>query len=89
MTVTLAQLDAACLRHLAHGAMAGGDPQTDSLFAQLEAPAIEGALPEVDFNTGLAAALADAERDPWMWRLMPAALLLAIVGSIFYPWGVA
>ena len=26
------------------------------------------------------AALADAGRDPWMWRLMPAALVLAIVG---------
>jgi hypothetical protein len=34
------------------------------------------------------AALADAGRDPWMWRLMPAALVLAIVGSIVYPWGV-
>jgi hypothetical protein len=87
--MTLAQLDAACLQHLAHGAMAGHDPLTDSLLAQLEAPAAEGALPQVGFDAGRAAALADAERDPWMWRLMPAAMLLAIVGSVFYPWGVA
>ena len=89
MTVTLTALDAAMLQHLAHGAMAGSDPLTDSLYAQLEAPASEGAMPAVGFNAGRSAALADAECDRWMWRLLPAAVALGAVASYVYPWGVA
>lgn len=36
-----------------------------------------------------AAALADAQRDPWMWRLMPAAVALGALLSYVYPWGLA
>ena len=35
------------------------------------------------------AALAEAERDPLLWRLLPAAVALGALASYFYPWGVA
>ena len=78
-------LDGACAQHLARGAMAGGDPLTDSLYAQLEAPAAEGALPPVHYAAGLA----EAGLDPWLWRLLPVAAVLGAVLSYIYPWGLA
>ena len=44
-----ADLDAAVAQHMAHGAMSGADPLTDSLYGQLEAPAAEGAQPALPY----------------------------------------
>jgi hypothetical protein len=65
-------LDAATQRHMAHGAMAGGDPLTDSLFEQADAAAacaVEGAQPAVSTGAWLTpqqlAALAATQADDW------------------------
>lgn len=46
-------LDEACRDHMAHGAMAGADPLTDSLYAQLEGPAAEGAHQPTPYTDGI------------------------------------
>ena len=84
--MTLDTLDAAVSAHLAHGAMAGADPLTDSLYGQLEAPAAEGATPAVDYCQGLA----DAQRElPWLRRGMALAVVAALAASACSPWGFA
>lgn len=83
--ITMSEFDAAITDHMAHGAMAGGDPLVDSLYSALEAPAREGAAPPVDYAAGLA----ETRSDPalaWVW---PIGVLLAIIASVFYPWGLA
>lgn len=52
MLARLEALDAACTQHMAHGAMSGADPLTDSLYGQLEAPAAEGAQPATPYPAG-------------------------------------
>ena len=82
---SLQHLDAAVARNMAHGAMAGFDPLTESLFDQLEAPAEEGAHPAIDY-----AAVTDASRE-FGW--LPWAMVLAAVGgaalTALYPLGFA
>ena len=52
-TWQLDALDAAVQAEMAHPAMAGADPLIDSLYAQLEGPAAEGAQPASTAGTGL------------------------------------
>lgn len=89
----LTTLDAATTAHLAHGAMAGADPLTDSLFAQLEAPAAEGALPPSQAGAGLTAvqlaALADAGEDPLLDWLLPLGVTAGALASWWWRWGFA
>jgi hypothetical protein len=83
--MNLLQLDAAIAAHLAHGAMTGADPLTDSLFDQLEAPAAEGALPAGPVHCGLTdaqrIALAAAEQDPALRWLLPLGALAGLLGT--------
>lgn len=54
MLARLEALDAACTHHMAHGAMAGQDPLTDSLLQQLDCAAEEGAQPATPYPAGQA-----------------------------------
>ena len=52
---SLSALDDACREHMAHGAMAGNDPLTDSMLDQADAAAAcaaEGAQPPVPYMAG-------------------------------------
>lgn len=74
MLQRLEALDAACTQHMAHGAMAGADPLTDSLYSQLEAPAAEGAQPATPYPAGQ-----QRQPEPLGWWLAAATLLAALV----------
>lgn len=74
MLQRLEALDAACTQHMAHGAMAGADPLTDSLYSQLEAPAAEAALPAIPYADGIT-----PKPEPLGWWLAAATLLAALV----------
>lgn len=74
MLQRLEALDAACTQHMAHGAMAGADPLTDSLYGQLEAPAAEGGLPATPYPAGQA-----PQREHRGWWLTGITLLAALV----------
>ncbi|MCU7370256.1 hypothetical protein PEC18_05070 [Paucibacter sp. O1-1] len=78
--MNLSTLDAAVSAHMAHGAMALDAPLTTALCDQFCAP--EGAQPAVAAGAGLTptqqAALAEADSDPWLWRLAPLAVLLGL-----------
>jgi len=86
------RLDAAVSKHMAHGAMAGGDPLTNSLFDQMQAAAEEGAQQPATTGAGLTpqqlAALADSQADDW-WlnRLMPACVAAAAVAAFAHRLG--
>lgn len=74
---TLARLqsfDDAMAQHMAHGAMSGADPLTDSLYSQLEAPAAEGAQPATPYPAGQ-----QRQPEPLGWWLAAATLLAALV----------
>ena len=74
---TLARLQAfddAVAQHMTHGAMAGADPLTDSLYGQLEAPAAEGVLPATPYPAGQA-----PQREHRGWWLTGLTLLAALV----------
>ena len=74
---TLARLQAfddAVAQHMTHGAMAGADPLTDSLYGQLEAPAAEGGLPATPYPAGQA-----PQREHRGWWLTGLTLLAALV----------
>ena len=74
---TLARLQAfddAVAQHMTHGAMAGADPLTDSLYGQLEAPAAEGAQPATPYTAGQA-----PKREHRGWWLTGITLLAALV----------
>ena len=83
------RLDDATRQHMAHGAMAGGDPLTDSLYDQMQAAAEEGAQPPSTAGAWLTqeqlAALAESQADDW-WldRLIPAAVVLVAVAAAAY-----
>lgn len=85
--------NAAIAAEMAHGAMTTADPLTDSLYAQLEAPAAEGAQPTRTAGAGLTpqqrAALAQAEALPIYWPGLAAMAALAAAASYVWPWGVA
>lgn len=74
---TLARLQAfddAVAQHMTHGAMAGADPLTDSLYGQMEAPAAEGAQPATPYTAGQA-----PKREHRGWWLTGITLLAALV----------
>jgi len=74
---TLARLQAfddAVAQHMTHGAMAGADPLTDSLYGQLEAPAAESAQPATPYPAGQA-----PQRENRGWWLTGLTLLAALV----------
>jgi hypothetical protein len=91
--MNFANFDAAVADHLAHGAMTGGDPLTDGLYSQLEAPAAEGAHPASPAGAGLTpkqrAALAQADDMPLHWPALVAVAALVAAASHWWPWGVA
>lgn len=72
---TLQAFDDAVAQHMTHGAMAGADPLTDSLYGQLEAPAAEGGLPATPYPAGQA-----PQREHRGWWLTGLTLLAALVG---------
>lgn len=74
-------LDEACRDHMAHGAMAGADPLTDSLYSQLEAPAAEGAQQPTPYTAGQ-----QPQREHRGWWLTACTLLAALAGAAFLPW---
>jgi hypothetical protein len=76
----LSALDDACTSHMAHGAMAGADPLTDSLYSQLEAPAAEGAQQPTPYPDGM-----QPQRESRAWWLAGATLLAALAGLCFFP----
>lgn len=78
----LIDIDAACAEHLQHAAMAGADPLTDALYAQLEAPAAEGAMPALPY-----AASQPTNPEHWGWWALALTLLAALASGCFYPLG--
>lgn len=66
-------LDEACTAHMAHGAMAGSDPLTDSLYSQLEAPAAEGAQQPTPYEAGM-----QPQREHRGWWLAGVTMLAAL-----------
>lgn len=85
--------DAAIAAEMTHGAMTAADPLTDSLYAQLEAPAAEGAQPARTTGAGLTprqrSALAQAEALPIHWPGLVAMAALVAAASYVWPWGFA
>lgn len=79
--MSMLHIDDAIAQHLAHPAMSGGDPLTDSLFAQLEAGAAEGALPAIPYAAGTV-----TEPDHWGWWLLAGTLLAALGGLCIHFW---
>jgi len=75
------RLDDATRQHMAHGAMSGADPLTDSLYSQLEAPAAEGAQQPSAYNAGQ-----QPEREHRGWWLTACTLLAALAGAALFPW---
>jgi hypothetical protein len=75
----LSALDEACRSNLQHGAMAGGDPLTESLYDQMQAAAEEGAQPPTRYHAGM------PQPEPRAWWLAAGAMLAALVGLCFFP----
>lgn len=76
MLARLQAFDDAVAQHMTHGAMAGADPLTDSLYGQLEAPAAEGGLPATPYPAGQA-----PQREHRGWWLASITLLAALVSA--------
>lgn len=78
------RLDDATRQHMAHAAMSGGDPLTDSMYDQMQAAAEEGAQPPSTAGAWLTpeqlAALASTQADDWWldW-LIPAMVTTAVL----------
>lgn len=91
--MTFADFDAAVAANLTHGAMSSADPLVESLYAQPEAPAAEGAQPASTAGAGLTlaqrAALAQADAEPWLYLAMAAGAVLAVLASACSPLGFA
>jgi len=85
---TLARLQAfddAVAQHMTHGAMAGADPLTDSLYGQLEAPAAEGAQPATPYPAGQA-----PQRENRGWWITGVTLLAVLISvALIAPGGSA
>ena len=93
-SLQLAALHDSIRTHMAHPAMPVADPLTESLYAQLEGPAEEGAQPACLAGSGLTPAqrrALDDEADPDAWLLWvgPVGFVAGLVASILYPWGAA
>lgn len=88
------RLDAAIAANLTHGAMAGNDPLTDSIFDQADAAAAcaqEGAVPPVSTGAGLTLQQIDAIADSescWLDMLPPivTTVVVCIVLAIARGW---
>ncbi|MEY5099134.1 MAG: hypothetical protein RJA36_1853 [Pseudomonadota bacterium] len=85
--------DRAMAAHLAHGAMAGADPLTESYYALLDEAAAEGAQAPSSHGAGLTpeqrAALDDEGDSPWLYLAMGAAAVAVCLISALVPWGAA
>ena len=94
-SLQLAALHDSIQTHMAHPAMPVADPLTESLYAQLEGPAEEGAQPASQAGAGLtpaqrqALAADDADPDAWLLWVWPVGLVLGLAASALYPWGAA
>jgi hypothetical protein len=86
----LQALDEAVARNMAHGAMAGTDPLTDSMFEQADAAAAcasEGAQPHSTsgawLTTAQLAALAETQADDWWldWFIPAATTGVALLAA--------
>jgi len=81
----LSALDDSVQANLSGPAMHYADPLTESLFAQLEGPAEEGAQPPSTAGAGLTPAqqdaLKDADNDRWLLWLGPIGFLAGAVIS--------
>ena len=77
-------LDDACRSHLQHGAMAGGDPLTDSLYDQMQAAAEEGAQAPTPYTDGM-----QPQRENRAWWLAGVTLLAALAGMALLTPGAA
>lgn len=66
-------LDEACRSNLQHGAMAGGDPLTDSLYDQMQAAAEEGAQQPTPYTDGM-----PPQRESRAWWLAGVTMLAAL-----------
>jgi hypothetical protein len=79
MLARLQALDAACAKHMQHGAMAGGDPLTDSMFDQMQAAAEEGARPAMPYHAGQR-----HQPEPLGWWLAGTTLLAALISAALF-----
>ena len=85
MLAHMQALDAAVAQHMTHGAMAGADPLTDSLYGQLEAPAAEGAQPATPYPAGQA-----PQRENRGWWITGVTLLAVLISvALIAPGGSA
>lgn len=74
-------LDAACTAHMAHGAMTGADPLTDSVLQQMDCAAEEGAQPATPYPAGQT-----TKREHRGWWLTGITLLAALISvALFTP----
>jgi len=80
--VSMLHIDDAIAEHLAHPAMSGADPLTDSLFMQLEAGAAEGALQPLPYL----ASQPQPEPEHPGWWLLSGALLATLAGLCITYW---
>lgn len=91
--MNFAAFEADVADNLTHGAMTTADPLVEALYAQLEAPAAEGAQPTSTAAAGLTlqqrAAPAKAAADPWLYRGMVLAALVGAAVSACSPLGFA
>lgn len=73
----LSALDEACRCHMAHSAMSGSDPLTDSMLQQLDCSAEEGARPATPYTDGI-----QPQPESRAWWLASAILLVALAGVV-------
>ena len=93
MAATIEQLDAACVTHMQHDAMAGADPLTDEVLRQLQQAADAARLATAGQVTPEQAAAFHAEAQPHpVWdhpAIYMAALVLGLLSIALWPTGCA
>jgi hypothetical protein len=80
----LTQIETAVSAHMAHPAMAGSDPLTDSLYDQMQAAAEEGAQQPTPYPDGM-----PPQPERGAWWLATAILLAALAGVALLTFGAA
>ena len=76
MLAGLQAFDAAVQTHMAHGAMTGADPLTDSVLQQLDCAAEEGGQPAIPYPDGQ-----QPQPEHRGWWLAAATLLAALASA--------
>lgn len=93
MASTLDNLDAACVTHMQHGAMAGADPLTDEVMAQMQQAAQAAGLATAGQVTPEQAQAFHAAAQPHpLWdhpALYIAAIVLGALSMAIWPSGCA